>query len=149
MQIPTIAVVDTDSDPDLVDIVIPANDDSFRSIEVIVGQLARAIEAGQREYKSRLGAKAKIEAEQQAKQPAKGKGVSRKELAKAAQEKKKSLRAEKKEAKKTESKTEPTKRAKKEQDKPIKIPKKKVFLGGQKTKTDAEKKDDDKNKNES
>ena len=41
-----IGIVDTDSDPDGVDIVIPGNDDAFRAIEVILKPLADAIIAG-------------------------------------------------------------------------------------------------------
>ncbi len=42
MGVPTIALIDTDSDPDPVDLPIPGNDDSIRSIEVIVSKLADA-----------------------------------------------------------------------------------------------------------
>jgi small subunit ribosomal protein S2 len=38
----TIALIDTDSDPDPVDLPIPGNDDSIRSIEVVVAKLADA-----------------------------------------------------------------------------------------------------------
>jgi small subunit ribosomal protein S2 len=43
LGIPTVALIDTDSDPDLVDIPIPGNDDAMRAIELIVGELAEAI----------------------------------------------------------------------------------------------------------
>jgi len=42
MGIPTIALIDTDSDPDEVDLPIPGNDDSIRSIEIIISKLADA-----------------------------------------------------------------------------------------------------------
>ena len=42
MGVTTIALIDTDSDPDLVDLPIPGNDDSIRSIEVILAKLADA-----------------------------------------------------------------------------------------------------------
>ncbi len=42
----TLALIDTDSDPDLVDLPIPDNDDSIRSIDLIMGLLADAIAAG-------------------------------------------------------------------------------------------------------
>src|SRR5688572_15541007 len=42
MGITTIALIDTDSDPDPVDLPIPGNDDSIRSIEVILAKLADA-----------------------------------------------------------------------------------------------------------
>ena len=46
MGIPTVALIDTDSDPDPVDLPIPGNDDSIRSIEVIVAKLADAVLEG-------------------------------------------------------------------------------------------------------
>lgn len=48
MGIPVIAVVDTNSKPDFVDIVIPANDDSPRAIGVIIDYLADAVAEGQK-----------------------------------------------------------------------------------------------------
>ncbi len=46
MGITTIALIDTDSDPDPVDLPIPGNDDSLRSIEVVLAKLADAILEG-------------------------------------------------------------------------------------------------------
>ena len=46
MGVTTIALIDTDSDPDPVDLPIPGNDDSIRSIEVIVAKLADAVLEG-------------------------------------------------------------------------------------------------------
>lgn len=46
MGIPTVALIDTDGDPDQVDLPIPGNDDSIRSIDLIVRLLADAIVAG-------------------------------------------------------------------------------------------------------
>jgi small subunit ribosomal protein S2 len=42
MGITTVALIDTDSDPDVVDLPIPGNDDSIRSIELVLGRLADA-----------------------------------------------------------------------------------------------------------
>jgi small subunit ribosomal protein S2 len=42
MGVTTIALIDTDSDPDPVDLPIPGNDDSIRSIEVVLAKLAEA-----------------------------------------------------------------------------------------------------------
>ena len=42
MGVTTVALIDTDSDPDTVDLPIPGNDDSIRSIEVILAKLADA-----------------------------------------------------------------------------------------------------------
>jgi small subunit ribosomal protein S2 len=44
--IPTVALIDTDSDPDTVDLPIPGNDDSIRSIELMLGKLADSIIEG-------------------------------------------------------------------------------------------------------
>lgn len=46
LGIPIIAMVDTNTDPDLVDFPIPANDDSIRSIELITRTIADAILEG-------------------------------------------------------------------------------------------------------
>ena len=43
LGITTVALIDTDCDPDLVDLPIPGNDDGIRSIEIIVRQLADAV----------------------------------------------------------------------------------------------------------
>lgn len=42
----TVALIDTDCDPDLVDLPIPGNDDSIRSIEIVLQQLAAAVLEG-------------------------------------------------------------------------------------------------------
>jgi small subunit ribosomal protein S2 len=46
LQIPTIALIDSDGDPKLVDIPIPGNDDSLRSIEVVIIDLMSAVNEG-------------------------------------------------------------------------------------------------------
>ncbi|MCA9214799.1 MAG: 30S ribosomal protein S2 [Planctomycetales bacterium] len=46
LGITTIALIDTDCDPDLVDLPIPGNDDGIRAIEIIVAQLADAVAEG-------------------------------------------------------------------------------------------------------
>ncbi len=46
LGITTIALIDTDCDPDQVDLPIPGNDDSIRSIELITRLLADAVLAG-------------------------------------------------------------------------------------------------------
>jgi small subunit ribosomal protein S2 len=43
LGVTTVALIDTDCDPDLVDLPIPGNDDSIRSIELVVRHLADAI----------------------------------------------------------------------------------------------------------
>jgi small subunit ribosomal protein S2 len=46
MGVHTVALIDTDSDPDEVDLPIPGNDDSIRSVELIAGKLADAVLEG-------------------------------------------------------------------------------------------------------
>jgi small subunit ribosomal protein S2 len=46
LGIPTIAIIDTDSDPDSVDVAIPANDDSIRAIDILLNELADAVAVG-------------------------------------------------------------------------------------------------------
>lgn len=46
LAIPIVSLLDTNCDPDVVDIPIPANDDAIRSIKLIVGKLADAIYEG-------------------------------------------------------------------------------------------------------
>jgi len=43
LNIPVFGIVDTNSDPDDVDFVIPGNDDAVRSVKVILGVLANAV----------------------------------------------------------------------------------------------------------
>ena len=46
LGIPVLGIVDTNCDPDLVDYVIPANDDAVRAVKIILGVLANAINEG-------------------------------------------------------------------------------------------------------
>lgn len=46
LQIPVLAMVDTNCDPDLVDLVIPSNDDAIRAIKLIVGHMSDAVNEG-------------------------------------------------------------------------------------------------------
>ncbi len=50
MGIPVVALVDTNSDPLLVDYVIPANDDAPKSIKVLVDYLAQSAQKGKEAY---------------------------------------------------------------------------------------------------
>ena len=43
LRVPVVALADTDSDPDLIDYVIPGNDDAIRSIQFITSRLADTI----------------------------------------------------------------------------------------------------------
>jgi small subunit ribosomal protein S2 len=46
LNIPIVSLLDTNCDPDLVDVAIPANDDAIRSVKLILGKLADAIYEG-------------------------------------------------------------------------------------------------------
>jgi len=48
LGIPTVCLIDTDSDPDYADIPIPGNDDAMRAVELMLTQLADAVEEGKR-----------------------------------------------------------------------------------------------------
>jgi small subunit ribosomal protein S2 len=49
LGIPAISLIDTDGDPDVVDIPIPGNDDSMRSIDVTIRELCKAIVEGKQQ----------------------------------------------------------------------------------------------------
>jgi small subunit ribosomal protein S2 len=63
LKIPVIGVVDTNSDPEQVDYVIPGNDDALRSIRLFASRIADAIMAGR---SLRESARAEAASEQQA-----------------------------------------------------------------------------------
>lgn len=46
LGIPTICLIDTDGDPDFSDIPIPGNDDSMRSIDLIIRELTASVQDG-------------------------------------------------------------------------------------------------------
>lgn len=51
LSIPIFAIVDTNCDPDLVDYIIPANDDAVKTIELIIKTMADAIIEGNQKSK--------------------------------------------------------------------------------------------------
>ena len=48
LGLPIISLLDTNCDPDVVDVPIPGNDDAIRSIKLLIGRLADAIYEGSR-----------------------------------------------------------------------------------------------------
>jgi small subunit ribosomal protein S2 len=46
LNIPTVAIVDTNTDPTLVDYPIPANDDAIKSVRLIASTIANAVISG-------------------------------------------------------------------------------------------------------
>ncbi len=74
LKIPVMAVVDTNCDPEMIDYVIPGNDDALRAIRLFTSRIADAILEGQQ-----LGVKAKADesaplAESPAVEPARARG---------------------------------------------------------------------------
>jgi small subunit ribosomal protein S2 len=85
LNIPVVALVDTNADPDLVDYPIPGNDDSLRSIGLICEVLGETISAADAEYA------AKAKAEREAREKA---AAEEREKAKAAREERRKKEAE-------------------------------------------------------
>ena len=46
LNIPIVAIVDTNCDPDEIDYVIPGNDDAIRAVKLIAGAIANAVIEG-------------------------------------------------------------------------------------------------------
>lgn len=68
LGIAVVALVDTNSDPDLIDYVVPGNDDAIRSIRMIVGMVSNSILEGKEQFAAgeAAAAKAKEEAQEEA-----------------------------------------------------------------------------------
>lgn len=58
LNIPIVAIVDTNCDPDDVDYVIPGNDDAIRAIRLITSRIANACIMGRKQFDERAQAKA-------------------------------------------------------------------------------------------
>lgn len=58
LNIPTVAVVDTNCDPDEVDYIIPGNDDAIRAIRLICSRIADACIEGRKRFEERIQAEA-------------------------------------------------------------------------------------------
>jgi small subunit ribosomal protein S2 len=54
LEIPIVAITDTNCDPDLIDWVVPANDDAIRSVRLICAQVADAVLEATNERQARL-----------------------------------------------------------------------------------------------
>ena len=80
LGIPVFAIVDTNSSPDGIDFVIPANDDATKSVEVILGAICEAMNEGLQERKAeKIDAEA---AEEAPKRERKAKAAVKKERTK-------------------------------------------------------------------
>ena len=135
LNIPIFGIVDTNCDPDLVDYVIPANDDAVRSIKVVLGVLNNAMcEATNKELVEYVTEDDKvnmaevvenINAEEKTEEVKEVKKAPKKEAKKETKEVKEEVKEEKKETKKSTKKVEKEvkeeKPAKKETKKETKV----------------------------
>jgi small subunit ribosomal protein S2 len=53
LEIPVVGLVDTDTDPEMVDIVIPCNDDAFRAVSILLTRLGEAVAEGRKAWDER------------------------------------------------------------------------------------------------
>lgn len=70
LNIPIVAMVDTNSDPDVPDYIVPANDDSARTIQLVSAQIADAIIEGNAEREAMKEEELMEQAAEEAKKPA-------------------------------------------------------------------------------
>ncbi|MHB8090967.1 MAG: 30S ribosomal protein S2 [Syntrophales bacterium] len=56
LKIPIVAMVDTNCDPDLIDYIIPGNDDAIRAIKLFSAKMADAVLEGKKRFEERLQA---------------------------------------------------------------------------------------------
>ena len=65
LNIPIVAIVDTNCDPDEIDYIIPGNDDAIRAIRLITSRVADACLAGKARYEEKMQAEADKEVEEE------------------------------------------------------------------------------------
>jgi small subunit ribosomal protein S2 len=63
MGVPVVSIVDTNSDPDMVDWVIPGNDDALRAIRLFTQKIADSVIAGRTSFDQTAGAEQKAAAD--------------------------------------------------------------------------------------
>ncbi len=61
LGVPVVAVVDTNCDPDVVDYVIPGNDDAIRAIRIFVSKAAEACLEGEKQFQDTLVNRKEVE----------------------------------------------------------------------------------------
>jgi len=84
LGIPVFGIVDTNSNPDNIDFVIPANDDATKSVEVILSALVASIKEGLEERKVEKQENESAEAPEQKKGKARAAKKSKSNLDEAA-----------------------------------------------------------------
>lgn len=83
LGIPVFAMVDTNSNPDLIDFIIPSNDDATKSVEIILGTLCASIQEGLEERKvEKADSSASADSDEKTEAPVKRerRGKAKKEL---------------------------------------------------------------------
>lgn len=156
LNIPIVAITDTNCDPDLIDFVIPGNDDAIRSCDLLTSAICDAVKKGKEERvklekvaeekkkpeeeEKRPEEKKPVEEKAVEKRPVEEKAVEEKVEAKKAEEKK----AEKKEPEEKKSEGKKTEAKKAEEKKPA-VKKPKAKKSGEK-KTKSTSKDTKRNK---
>ncbi len=69
LNIPIVAIIDTNADPDLIDYPIPANDDAMRSIRLLTGLITDSIVEGKKQFdESNIAELARIQEEEDSKE---------------------------------------------------------------------------------
>ena len=71
LGIPTVCLIDTNSDPEFADIPIPGNDDAMRAIEVVINSLAAAVNEGKTQRREKSGGKDDTQGDQKPKRRSK------------------------------------------------------------------------------
>ncbi len=106
LDIPVVAIVDTNCDPDPIDFIIPGNDDAIRAIQLVAKAAANSIKSGVAEYEKKMAEKAAAEkAKREAEEEAKKLNKKNEKKAEAAKKEEKQ-EAAKVEAEKATEKTE-------------------------------------------
>ncbi|MDD5679815.1 MAG: 30S ribosomal protein S2 [Candidatus Omnitrophica bacterium] len=105
LKIPIVALVDTNCDPNLIDYVIPGNDDALRSIKLVTELITESILKGKNEYLAGKAALAKEEEEALAQEQAEKKAAGGDDLVESAEVIEQRFRKGRKEEKIEEEKT--------------------------------------------
>ena len=65
LNIPIVAIVDSNCDPDEIDYIIPGNDDAIRAIRLLTSRIADACAAGRARYEEKMQAEADKEVDEE------------------------------------------------------------------------------------
>ncbi|KRM12047.1 30S ribosomal protein S2 [Paucilactobacillus suebicus DSM 5007 = KCTC 3549] len=76
LNIPIVAMVDTNTDPDDIDVIIPSNDDAIRAVRLITSKMADAVIEGNQGSDDQAAQQATAEPEQEAEKEVSGKSLA-------------------------------------------------------------------------